>query len=70
MMSSDEIPLVIIKGAAGTAKTFFSLAIGLHRIINSKDKHYRKILICRPNVKFDEDIGFFRELKQKSWHLL
>ena len=58
MMSSEEVPLVIIKGAAGTAKTFFSLAIGLHKIINQKDKHYRKILVCRPNVKFDEDIGY------------
>lgn len=58
MMTSDEIPLVIIKGAAGTAKTFFSLAIGLHKIINQKEREYRKILVCRPNVKFDEDIGY------------
>ncbi|ADY56465.1 PhoH family protein [Syntrophobotulus glycolicus DSM 8271] len=58
MMSSEEIPLVIIKGAAGTAKTLFSLAIGLHKIMNQKDRAYRKILICRPNVKFDDDIGY------------
>jgi PhoH-like ATPase len=58
MMNAEEIPLVIIKGPAGTAKTFFSLAVGLHRIINLKDKMYRKILFCRPNVKFDEDIGY------------
>ena len=58
MMSADDAPLVIIKGAAGTAKTFFSLAVGLHRIMNQKNPGYRKILVCRPNVKFDEDIGF------------
>ncbi len=58
MMSCEEVPLVIIKGAAGTAKTFFSLAVGLHKIMNAKQRHYRKILVCRPNVKFDEDIGF------------
>jgi len=23
-----------------------------------RDRSYRKILVCRPNVKFDEDIGF------------
>lgn len=58
MMSAEEAPLVIIKGAAGTAKTLFSLAVGLHRIVNQKDSQYRKILVCRPNIKFDEDIGY------------
>ncbi len=58
MMSSDEAPLVIVKGAAGTAKTFFSLAVGLHKILELKHREYTKILVCRPNVKFDEDIGF------------
>ena len=58
MMSCDEVPLVIVKGAAGTAKTFLSLAVGLHKIMNVKQRQYRKILVCRPNVKFDEDIGF------------
>lgn len=58
MMSAEDAPLVIIKGAAGTAKTFFSLAVGLHRVMNQKNPSFRKILVCRPNVKFDEDIGF------------
>ncbi len=55
MMNSDEAPLVIVKGASGTAKTMFSLAVGLQKVMN---KQYRKILVCRPNVKLDEDIGF------------
>ena len=55
---ADLIPLVIVKGAAGTAKTFYSLAVGLEKIIGSEERVYRKILITRPNVQFDEDIGF------------
>lgn len=51
-------PLVIVKGTAGTAKTFYSLAVGLDRIMETTDHPYRKILITRPNVQFDEDIGF------------
>lgn len=58
MLDSSIAPLVIIKGPAGTAKTFYSLAVGLHNIIGSSSKEYRKILVLRPNVKLDEDIGF------------
>ena len=53
-----KAPLVIIKGPAGTAKTLFSLAVGLHKIIEENSSQYRKILVCRPNVTMDEDIGF------------
>ena len=28
------------------------------KIMVQKDRPYRKILVCRPNIKFDEDIGF------------
>jgi PhoH-like ATPase len=58
MRGADEAPLVIVKGAAGTAKTFYALAVGLHKLLMERDRSYRKILVCRPNVKFDEDIGF------------
>ncbi len=58
MLDADKAPLVIIKGPAGTAKTFYSLAVGLHKIMSEQTKLYRKILVCRPNVKLDEDIGF------------
>lgn len=51
-------PLVIVKGPAGTAKTFYSLAVGLHSILNEKEPAYRKILLCRSNAQFDKDIGF------------
>lgn len=55
---SSEIPLVILKGPAGTAKTFLSCAAGLHGVIEKSE--YRKMLIMRPNIKFDEDIGYLK----------
>ncbi|MBU5485632.1 PhoH family protein [Clostridium sp. MSJ-11] len=51
-------PLVIIKGPAGTAKTLFSLAVGLNKILEEDTNQYRRILVCRPNVTMDEDIGY------------
>lgn len=55
---ASEIPLVILKGSAGTAKTFLSLACGLEQTMNRHD--YKKVLILRPNIKFDDDIGFLK----------
>jgi PhoH-like ATPase len=55
---ADKAPLVIVKGPAGTAKTLFSLAVGLHKIMECGTEQYRRILVCRPNVTMDEDIGF------------
>ena len=60
MKPASEVPLVILKGCAGTAKTFLSLACGLEDIVNASDKskpHYRKMLITRANVQFDNDLG-------------
>lgn len=58
MQSAKEAPLVIVKGRAGTAKTFYALAAGLEQILNAPTGEYRRILICRPNAQFDADIGF------------
>lgn len=58
MKPSSEAPLVIVKGQAGTAKTFYSLAVGLEKLLNHPTGEYRRILICRPNAQFDSDIGF------------
>lgn len=60
MAPASEIPLVILKGQAGTAKTFYSLAVGLEKVLRSKDDAYRRILVARPNVKFDDDIGYLK----------
>lgn len=58
MQPADKAPLVIVKGMAGTSKTFYSLAVGLEKLLNNPSGEYRKILICRPNAQFDSDIGF------------
>ena len=54
----SEAPLVIIKGIAGTAKTLFALAAGLDQYASKNGNIYNKILICRPSVTMDEEIGF------------
>lgn len=65
MLPVEEAPLVIAKGPAGTAKTFYSLAVGLERVLEG-EKLYRKILICRPNAQFDTDIGFLPGNEQEK----
>lgn len=55
---AKKAPLVIIKGPAGTAKTLFSIAVGLDKVLLDEERPYRKILVCRPNVTMDEEIGF------------
>lgn len=58
MQPSEAAPLVIIKGMAGTAKTFYSLAVGLEKLLNNPTDEYRRIIVSRPNAQFDSDIGF------------
>lgn len=58
MQPAEKAPLVIVKGMAGTAKTFYSLVVGLERVYNNPTGEYRKILVTRPNAQFDSDIGF------------
>ena len=58
MQPAEKAPLVIIKGRAGTSKTFYTLAVGLEKVLNNPTGEYRRILISRPNAQFDSDIGF------------
>jgi len=58
MMSAEEAPLVILKGMSGTAKTFYSLAVGLYKYMECRPKDYHRLMICRPNAMLDEGIGF------------
>jgi PhoH-like ATPase len=66
MMDALKAPLVIVKGPAGTSKTFYSLAVGLHKMLGERNPPYRKILVCRPNVRMDEDIGFLPGTEQEK----
>ena len=61
MAPADEVPLIILKGPAGTAKTMLALAGGLEQVLGNKSNQaYDRILVARPNIKFDEDIGFLK----------
>lgn len=53
----SETPLVVIKGAAGTGKTFFSLAVALQK--TDEERMFRNLLITRLTNKTigDEKIG-------------
>ncbi len=55
-LTSDDIPLTILKGSAGTAKTFLSLAAALSKTYGRET--YDHILISRNNVTSDEGFGF------------
>lgn len=57
MAPAEEIPLVILRGAAGTAKTFLSLAAGLDSAIDH-ELPYHKVMITRNNVLSDADLGY------------
>ena len=59
----EEVPLVIIKGGAGTGKTMLSLACALDQVYDQK---YDNVVITRSNTLSDNDIGFLPgDLKQK-----
>ena len=66
MAPADKVPLVIVKGMAGTAKTFYSVAVGLEKVLNSAQPEYRKVLVTRPNMQFDTDIGFLPGSEQEK----
>ena len=58
LQPSSVAPLVVIKGVAGTAKTFFAMAAGLEKYRNSTDREfYHRIMVCRPYVLMDKDPG-------------
>lgn len=66
MAPASEIPLVIVQGMAGTAKTFYSLAVGLEKVYNNPTGEYRRIIVCRPNAQFDDDIAFLPGTEQEK----
>lgn len=55
---NPDIPLVVLRGPAGTAKSFLSMAAGLQMVM--EDQKYKKCLLTRPNTKMDNDIGYLK----------
>ncbi|MEE1250634.1 MAG: PhoH family protein [Lachnospiraceae bacterium] len=55
----ETIPLVVVKGPAGTGKTLLALACGLAQTYcEAKERSYDQILITRSNTVSDNDLGF------------
>ena len=66
LLPAEEVPLAIIQGPVGTAKTFYALAAGLEQVLETEERPYRKILVCRPNAQFDADISFLPGSEQEK----
>ena len=69
MAPVEQLPLVILEGRAGTAKTFLSLACGLDGVYDSnsftgkryrrmRNNSYSKLVYTRPNQLADNDHGY------------
>ena len=71
---ADMIPLVVLNGPAGTAKTFLSLAAGLDTTyVNQRkgDDGYERIIISRPSAGGFNEMGYLPgDMKQKLDPLL
>lgn len=67
MAPPEEAPLCIIKGVAGSGKTLLALAAGLSHVMTySPNSIYRRILVCRPNVTMDEELGYLPGNEQEK----
>lgn len=55
MSDASTHPLTILAGPAGTGKTLLAEACGLKLV---QEGRYKQVLICRPNILMDEEIGF------------
>jgi PhoH-like ATPase len=68
LLMNDEIPLVSLKGKAGTGKTLLTLAVALNKV--EDEKKYKKLLIGRPVVPMGKDIGYLpgeKDEKLRPW---
>ncbi len=54
----EVAPLVILKGPAGTAKTFLSMAAALEQAYNNDI--YRRVLATRSNAEMDKTLGYLK----------
>lgn len=54
----EVAPLVILKGPAGTAKTFLSMAAALEQSYNND--LYRRVLATRSNTEMDKTLGYLK----------
>lgn len=57
LQPASEVPLVLLLGPAGTAKTFLSLACGIDQVYAG---NYSRVMISRPTARSYERIGFLK----------
>jgi len=48
--------IVVATGPAGSAKSYIAVSVGIDKLVN---KEYKRIVITRPAVSVDEEMGFF-----------
>jgi len=56
LLLDDRIKLVTLAGKAGTGKTLFALAAGLHKVLD--ETAFQRLLVSRPVFPLGRDIGF------------
>lgn len=67
-LSKSNPELIICVGPAGTGKTMLACK---HSIMHLNDKNYKKLIITRPSVSVEEDIGYLPgEINQKMYPYL
>lgn len=64
MANAEEAPLVILKGPAGTAKTFLAMACGLEQTYN--ESTYPSVLVTRQSSLLDESPGYLPGTEQEK----
>ena len=66
MADAEGAPLVIVKGMAGTAKTFYTLRSACTPMLEQEEPAYRRILISRPNASLTMTSASFLEMNRKK----
>jgi len=68
LLTDPDIPAVSLAGKAGSGKTFLALASAMSQTWDEKE--YSRIIITRPTIGADEEIGFLpgtEKEKMDSW---
>ena len=70
LLLDPNIPIVSLVGKAGSGKTLLATAAGLHQIMNTEERIYKRLIVSRPVQPLGKDIGFLpgtMEEKMAPW---